>query len=370
MNQTTHIYVHLPFCSSRCAYCDFYSETEKTGLAPEYIGALMRELEESDLPAGLIKTVYLGGGTPTLIGGELLGRLLDALSRYTQPGAEITVEANPGTVTQDLARDLADAGVTRVSVGVQSFDARLRHNLGRAGKPGEGQRALDILRGVGFKNLGIDLIFGIPGQGIADLRSDLRAALALEPEHVSYYELTVKEGSPYWRRWREELQALEPHSRLFYETVVDTLQAAGYRWYETSNFSLPGYECRHNIAYWKGADYIGLGAGAWSTVGLRRWRNAGDVSEYLQAAGVRDIGAGREHESLTGRERLMERFALGLRRPEGLKRSAVSALIDPEQESLLEQAGLIQALSPKLALTREGRFVADEVTARLLIDGD
>lgn len=355
-------------------------------LASAYIDALICEIEGFDLLPGRVKTVYLGGGTPTSIGGALLSGLLARVLPYAGNEAEVTIEANPSTITGDLAQTLKESGVTRVSMGAQSFIPRIRKNLGRAGDGQAIARAVDCLRKAGFANLGLDLIFGIPGQSMEDLRRDLESALALQPAHISYYQLTVKEGSPMSRRWAAELEAMdEGMGRGFYEAIVEALEAAGYIWYETSNFALPGYDCRHNLGYWGGEDYLGVGAGAWSTVGHRRWRNVEDLGKYIAtfcgsqcyggpARGKKqDVlpagGSGRSHRSLellSHEDKLREKLMLGLRRAQGVSYRSVADTIDPSAQNLLQRNGFLISEGDKILLTRAGRFVANEVCARLL----
>ena len=365
MNEVFHLYIHLPFCASRCEYCDFYSTTDALGLAPAYVESLLGELEEADACLGQLKTVYLGGGTPTLLGVELLGKLLEAVRVRTAAGAEITVEANPSTITPELAAALKEAGVNRVSLGVQSFNERLRRNLGRAGGAGAVARAVAGLRGGGIDNLGLDLIFGIPGQSLDDLKEDLRRALELAPPHLSCYELSVKEGGDYQKRWAGELEQTAKSGPRFYETVVDTLEDAGYRWYETSNFAVPGMQCRQNLAYWSGADYVGIGAGAWSTVRSKRWRNVEDVQRYAKCGG--GFAGDRRQEELTTAQKTAERLLLGLRRDSGVSLAGLQAVIDPNQQNLLQRNGFLKIEGDRMYLTRAGRYVANEVCARLLL---
>ncbi|MHB9111503.1 MAG: radical SAM family heme chaperone HemW [Thermoleophilia bacterium] len=386
-----HLYIHFPFCESRCDYCDFYSQAGGLERAPAYVEALLAELKmempagegageavaakvladaavaDAEVAAGL-DTVYLGGGTPTLLGGELLAKVLTVAAGRCQPGAEITVEANPSTVSRDLAKSLAETGVNRVSLGAQSFTPALRRNLGRSGAAENIGEAVAAFRAAGFENLGLDLMFGIPGQNRVALKYDLESVLALEPEHVSCYELTVKEGSRFQRRWQRELEATARTGRESYEFVVETLEAAGLRWYETSNFARPGFECRHNLAYWRGEDFIGLGAGAWSSVGDRRWRNVEDLEVYLDCASRGDWQAARAYEELSREVRDAERLLLGLRRDVGVERARVAGGIDTEQEKLLLRNGFLVNEGGRISLTRQGRFVANEVSARLLRD--
>ena len=373
-----HLYIHFPFCSSRCGYCDFFSQAGRLELAPAYAEAVRAEMEsacpreagagmEPGAHGGALDTVYLGGGTPSLLGADLLAPVLSSALDRCAVGAEVTVEANPSTVTAELAAGLAEAGLNRVSLGAQSFDSVLRRNLGRAGAAEAIATAVGNLRRAGIGNIGLDLMFSIPGQTAADLERDLDLALALEPEHLSCYELTVKKGSDFQRRWRKELKRAAGKGRDFYELTVDRLQGAGYRWYETSNFALPGKECRHNLAYWGGADHVGLGAGAWSTVGELRWRNIESLESYVEDdAG--DWQAIRETEHLDPLQKVAERLLLGLRRDRGVDRGAVEAVLDKRQEKGLLRNGFLVNEGGRICLTRQGRFVANEVCARLLRD--
>ncbi len=373
MNPVSHLYIHLPFCMSRCGYCDFYSTTGKLDLAPAYVEGLIGELGSYALPAASLETVYLGGGTPVMLGASQLRKLLAAVREKTASGAEITVEANPSQLTPLLAASLIGSGATRVSLGVQSFDRRLRQVLGRAGSGAAAAVAAQVLRGAGFDNIGMDFIFGIPGQSVASIKKDLKRALAMAPEHISCYELSMKEGSAFKRRWVRQLPA-EDECAQMYEAAIEILEEAGYRWYETSNFALPGRECRHNLAYWSGADYIGLGAGAWSTIGRKRWRNAEDVESYIgqgraQGRG-REFNQGRRFEVLTQEQKEAERVFLGLRREVGVDLAGSGEAVDFVQLNILQQNGFLQTLDGKICLTRAGRFVANDVCARLLQSWD
>jgi oxygen-independent coproporphyrinogen-3 oxidase len=256
-----HLYLHVPFCAHRCGYCDFVTVTGREPLHGRYVEALIAELRGRELRP---RTVFVGGGTPSLLADELLARLLAAL-----PGAhETTVECNPETVTARKAEVLVRGGVNRVSLGVQSFQQHLLGVLERRATPADARAAVGHLRAAGIENLNLDLMFGVPGQSREDLLRDLDAALALSPEHLSCYELEAKPGTRFAHRHGAALagqaEALEGH----YETVVETLVGAGYRWYETANFCRDGRRSLHNLGYWEGRDYLGLGVGAVSTRGL------------------------------------------------------------------------------------------------------
>src|ERR1051325_11687787 len=227
-----HLYVHLPFCAHRCGYCDFVTVVGREDQHGRYVDAVLRELEfENDVLADPLETVFLGGGTPTFLDRSVLGRLLDALP----PGAEVTVEANPETVTPELASLLRERGVTRVSLGAQSFTPRLLGVLERAAQPDDVRRAFYSLRDANFDNVSLDLIYGIPGQSPADLDRALEEPLALEPDHLSCYELEAKPGTRFTHTFGDELACQAEAMEGYFERVVERLTSAGYRWYETAN---------------------------------------------------------------------------------------------------------------------------------------
>jgi oxygen-independent coproporphyrinogen III oxidase len=359
-----HLYVHLPFCAHRCGYCDFVTLLGKQHGHGAYVDALLRELElERDLLGKDVETVFLGGGTPTFTEPHELERLLKAL-----PAArEVTVEANPETVTARLAAMLRDAGVTRVSLGAQTFDPSLLAVLERRAGPGDIRRAFYHLRDASFDNISLDLIYGIPGQTPSVLRRDLDQALALGPEHLSCYELEAKPGTRFTHAWGAELAGQETAMDGYFELVVDTLVGAGYRWYETANFCRPGRQAQHNLGYWLGRDYLGLGIGAVSTVNGLRWRNAPRLTLYLGAlaAGRRPT---RELEELDERTRVVERLMLGLRLDEPLALDEVAEVLDLDAFARLEELGLVARENGSLGLTRRGRFLGGGVTAELIAE--
>jgi oxygen-independent coproporphyrinogen III oxidase len=271
--------VHVPFCAHRCGYCDFVTVTGHADLRARYVGAVLTELEQERARlAPELATVFLGGGTPTLLGPELLDRLLGGLP----PASELTVEANPETVDDEIAAMLARRGV-RVSLGAQSFGAAQLAVLERRATPDQVRAAAAHLRAAGITNLSLDLLFGIPGMGRAELDRDLDEALALHPEHLSCYELEAKPGTRFAHRHGDELvrqaELLEDH----YEHVIGRLQAAGFRWYETANFCRDDRRAQHNLAYWTGRDYLGIGIGAVSTLGLERRTNRPSLAAFVDA---------------------------------------------------------------------------------------
>jgi oxygen-independent coproporphyrinogen III oxidase len=359
-----HLYVHLPFCAHRCGYCDFVTVVGRGERHGAYVDALLAELElERGALATEVETVFLGGGTPTFTEPAELARLLAALS----PAEEVTVEANPETVTPALASTLEAIGVTRVSLGAQSFSPRLLGVLERQAGPDVVRSAFYDFRDAGFDNISLDLIYGIPGQSAADLALDLAEAIALRPEHLSCYELEAKPGTRFTFAHGDQLEAQAEAMEGYFELVVETLVEAGYRWYETANFCQPGRQARHNLGYWKGRDYLGLGIGAVSTVKGLRWRNRPSLGGYLAA-----LGEGRrpprEEELLEPAVQRRERLLLGLRLDEPVPLAGVDGAVDPEALASMERLGLAEQRDGGLVLTRRGRFLGGGVTAALMAE--
>ncbi len=390
-----HLYVHLPFCVHRCGYCDFVTVVGRRGKHGAYVDALLAELDMArglhGTPAGAVAlagadgeppldTVFLGGGTPTFTDASQLARLLDALPR----AAEVSVEANPETVTPELASSLRAAGVTRVSLGAQTFQPRLLEVLERTATPDDVRSSVGHLRAAGFDNLSLDLVYGIPGQSPADLAADLAEAVALGPEHLSCYELEAKPGTRFTIAHGEELERQAGALEGYFETVVETLEAAGYRWYETANFcreggvSRPGdpaaprdLRAQHNLGYWLARDYLGIGIGAVSTVAGLRWRNTVKLAAYVEALTRGELPP-REVEPLDAATCATERVMLGLRLEEGIVVDLHGAgdlrtVLDADALERLARQGLVELEeSGTLRLTRRGRFLGGGVTAELL----
>ena len=368
-----HLYLHLPFCSSRCGYCDFVTVVGRRGQHRAYVDALLAELSlEGGVLAPPLESVFLGGGTPTFTEPRELERVLRALP----PALEVTVEANPETISPSLAALLRDCGVTRVSLGAQSFRPRLLEVLDRQAKPDDVRRAVYALRDAKFDNISLDLIYGIPGQSAADLEADLSDALALGPEHLSCYELEAKHGTRFTHAHGAELARQAEAMESYFECVVARLTAAGYRWYETANFCrLPDLadrrdlRSRHNLAYWRGRDYLGLGIGAVSTINGRRRRTTPRLGAYLAALAMGERPPSQV-ELLPRPVRSAERVLLGLRLDEPLALAGLEGAVDAEALERLERLGLVERGRAggvdALTLTRRGRFLGGGVTAELL----
>jgi len=366
MSGACHLYVHVPFCAERCGYCDFVSLVGRRGQHARYVEALLAELElERGFLDDELETIYLGGGTPTFLESAALRRLLDGLP----PAEDVTVEVNPETVNGELSELLVAAGVSRVSLGAQSFQPHLLRVLERHVSPDEVLGAVQTLRDVGIDNISLDLLYGIPGQSVDDLENDLRSALELAPEHLSCYELEAKPGTRFTHSYGAELARQSDAMETYFEQVVERLTDAGYRWYETANFARVDGEqdlrSAHNLAYWRGRDYLGLGIGAVSTLDGRRWRNHPSLPAYI-AALEQATRPRRELEEIDALTQLRERLMLGLRLDEPLSLNGLEPVLDLEALGRLERLELVSHDSAAIALTRRGRFLGDAVSADLI----
>ena len=366
-----HLYVHIPFCVSKCNYCDFVSypvagrEAELAGYGRLLLGeaALWRERAE----IGPLKSVYLGGGTPSLLPAEDVRTLLDYLTCAAD--AEITLEANPDSVSADKLEAWLKAGVNRLSLGAQSFDDSLLKAMGRPHSAVQIGEAVTLARSAGFNNIGVDLIYGLPWQSLSAWRATVAQALDLGVEHISLYGLSLSEES-LWGRLAvagELTPADEDISADMLEAALDTLPKAGYAHYEISNFARAGYESRHNTAYWRRENYLGLGAAAASCAAEKRWFNRREVREYEA-----ELKAGRlpliEEENLSIEEVLGEALFLGLRLTAGIDLEEFSARYGTRAEHYYKRPlkrlckqGLVEISEGRLRLTRRGILLGNEV---------
>lgn len=360
-----HLYIHIPFCLQICPYCSFYKDLAGPGKADPLVEAVVREAELFGADCAP-ETVFIGGGTPTALSVSQLDRLLVGLSRHLDLTrvAEFTIEMNPATVTTRKAELLRSHGVNRVSMGVQSWDPALLEVLGRVHDAEQVRRSFAILRAAGYDNVNLDLIYGVPGQTLAQWEDSLRQTLAQQPEHISAYCLTYEEDTEYFERLRRgEFRENTEQDAAFFELGVALLSAAGYAPYEISNYAKGGRECRHNIAYWEGADYLGLGPSAWSTVGDRRWQNVPDTAAYVRAlqAGVRPLA---NEEFLPEETREAEKIAFGLRTNAGIDPARLAS--NHDLVTSLRTEGLLEDHGPRIRLTARGRLLADEIAAELI----
>lgn len=329
------LYVHVPFCLQKCDYCAFYSHSLKDSsheLMFSYLEALEIEMakRQKDAPQG-VSSLFIGGGTPSVLAAKDLERLLGMVRKFfpSDRQTERTMEGNPGTLTEEKIDIIQRQGINRFSLGIQSFNDKLLKLVGRIHTADQARKAIRELRSAGFKNLNLDLMFGLPGQTLEVWQETLEEALENSPEHLSLYGLMLEEGTPLYKRYSmagnpylNVQSALLPDENLqaeMYEWAVRRLKRAGYRHYETSNFARRGYECRHNLGYWRGEDYLGVGPGGVTCLKRVRWKNIEDVCMYRQRlvehkALVDEAG----EEVLTLRECMAERIILGLRLEEGV----------------------------------------------------
>jgi oxygen-independent coproporphyrinogen-3 oxidase len=367
-------YVHVPFCAHRCGYCDFAIAVGQDDQIDRYLDALARELATLGRPQP-VDTLFLGGGTPTYLGARRLHRLLRDVTHWLppRPGHEFTIEGNPGTLDPDKVATLADHRVTRVSLGAQSFHPHLLRVLERDHAPADVPRAVAGVR-ERIPEVSLDLIFGVPGQSSADWQSDLDAALALAPDHVSTYGLTYEKGTPLWKqRQRGEVRPLEEDAELaLYAHAIDALEAAGFEHYEISNFARPGRRSRHNQVYWANHAYFGFGMGAARYVLGRRELNTRNLRDYVSRA-VAGESPVFQSEELSPPERARETLAVQLRRAEGIDRAAFAEQTGFTLDEVAGPAvarhvelGLLEDDGARVRLSRVGKYVADAVIANLL----
>jgi oxygen-independent coproporphyrinogen-3 oxidase len=348
------LYLHVPFCRHRCDYCAFATWTDRSHLAERYLAACRRQVLEA-VAAGLppVTSAFVGGGTPTLVDPELLLAVLEAVP--LAPGAEVTIECNPDDLDEARARAYADGGVTRLSVGVQSMDVEVLAALGREHDPSNVRRAAAAAHAAGL-DLNLDLVYGASGETLAQWEATLDAAIALEPHHVSAYGLTVEAGTPLAadpaRHPDDDTQADQ------YQLATGRLGAAGFEWYEISNWARPGHECRHNLLYWTGGEYLAVGCAAHGHRDGRRSWNLRTPERYVAA-----IEAGRSPEAgaeeLAADERRVEGLQLAIRTKRGVARADVADAV------LAELDGLVEEVGDRVVLTTDGRLLANEVAIRL-----
>lgn len=365
------LYIHIPFCKSRCIYCGFYSTT-CIQQASRYVGSLGCEMRLRPVPEGCLQTVYLGGGTPSILGRELLERLFLYINNVYRVGesTEITMECNPDDVTPDFADMLSELSVNRVSMGVQSFHAQRLSFLGRRHSVQQVTDAVWWLRQAGIENISIDLIYGFPGQTLSEWEQDIDAALGLQVEHVSAYALSYEEGTPLQLMLHEGKvkEVDEELSRSMYYCLKHRLERAGYEHYEISNFAKPGRRSRHNSAYWNHTPYIGLGAGAHSFDGKVRSWNVADLDEYMDAIDRGQVPL--TYDVLDEVSMYNDLLMISLRTSNGLHLSQLSAL---QQSYCLQnakpfiQSGLLIHRNGVLRLSEEGLFVSDMIICNLMM---
>lgn len=403
MKKELEVYIHIPFCARKCAYCDFLSAPASSDTMHQYLEALLQEIREFPWEEEYeVSTVFFGGGTPSILPAEWIGRILETLEERQGNGGsdyagrvwkpvpaasesvsarEITIECNPGTADFEKLRTYHEMGINRLSLGLQSADDQELKCLGRIHTWEEFLDTYQAARRAGFENINIDLMSALPGQTVASWESTLKKVLALQPEHISAYSLIVEEGTPFYERYEEDVKRREAgeacialpseeEERRMYALTEQYLASAGMYRYEISNYAKPGYECRHNIGYWRRTDYVGFGLGASSLLKNVRYRNPEDLSSYLK----RDF-SGREKEKLTIPDQMSEFMFLGLRMTEGVSEQKYSETFGVRMEEIYAESlrklideNLICRKNGQVYLTDRGRDLANPVMAEFLLD--
>ena len=383
--ETASLYLHIPFCHTRCHYCDFNTYAGILPLREPYVRALLTEIAMAgtfaQLPDGSprrSRTIFFGGGTPSLLSVSQISRILDACFKNfaVDEDAEITLEANPGTLNQDQLAGLRAAGINRLSMGAQSFDAELLKTLGRIHSPKDITQAVRYARSAGFTSINVDFMFGLPGQTMRHWRETLDRALDMHIEHLSLYSLIIEEGTPFYS-WTREGRITPGDEDLcadMYEYADERLLAAGYVNYEISNWSLHGHQSRHNLTYWHNLPYLGMGAGACSSFGGRRFSDVRDPVEYVRLLNAHQSPEA-ESETIDRQQAMSETAFLALRTAQGLhlptfaKRFSIPfAEFVGDRLLPVEDAGLLERDHDWIRLSKRGRLLGNEVFHRLLPD--
>ncbi len=370
----TSIYIHTPFCRQKCRYCDFPSFAGKEYLTDEYFSCVIEEIKNSPHRGKKISTIFFGGGTPSLVHEKYIAMVLEELNKNfsIEPGCEITIETNPGTLTKTKLDSYHRSGINRISVGVQSHDDKVLKILGRIHSSEDVIRSVDMIRQAGFENYNLDIMCALPTQKLSDLEKSLEFAVRLEPTHISAYSLIIEEGTPFYDMKDSLDLPGEDEERMMYHLCKEYLSSYGYDRYEVSNYSKKGYECRHNLYCWQHEDYIGFGSAAHSFVLPQRWENTEDPYEY--------IGRIKENSSpavfseyLTAEELTEEYIMLSLRTTEGINvrklqnKYGYDILSDKKREiDSLMKYGFIGMNKDNIFITTEGFDISDSITLKLI----
>jgi oxygen-independent coproporphyrinogen-3 oxidase len=375
------VYLHIPFCNRLCPYCDFNKYVLKGQPVTEYLEALHKEMEHTvtKYPPQEIKTIFVGGGTPTTLDPEQMEFFLNSINEFFQPQIneiEFTIEANPETITAELLDVMKKGGVNRLSFGVQTFEPELLRKLGRMHGPEDVYRSIQLAKEAGIRNLSIDLMFGLPNQTVEMLNQTLDIAFALDIPHFSSYSLKVEEGTFFHTLYQKDKLPLpsEDDEIRMYEQLIQRMMENGYNQYEISNFSRPGFESEHNLTYWRNEEYYGLGAGAHGYVRGIRHVNADPIHEYMALVKEQKFPYIETHE-VTPQEAMEEMMIMGLRIQEGISKQRffndfgipIHEMYGDQIRKLLDQ-GLLQTDDSRYFLTKKGIFLGNEVFAKFLQD--
>ena len=371
----TSAYVHIPFCTQICYYCDFSKVFIKNQPVDSYLEHLLEEFRYYDIQK--LRTLYIGGGTPTALSAPQLEVLLNGLTKNLDLSAleELTIEANPGDLDADKIAVLKNSAVNRVSLGVQTFDDKMLKKIGRSHLEKDIYENIDRLKLAGFDNISIDLIYALPGQTMDQVKDNVAKAIALDIPHMSLYSLILENHTVFMNRMRRgklPLPKEELEAEMF-EYIITELERAGFEHYEISNFSQPGFESRHNLMYWDNAEYYGIGAGASGYIDGIRYKNHGPIRHYLKA--VEDGNARINEEHLTQREQMEEEMFLGLRKKSGVSMERFEEKFGQSFQELygdiikdLIQQGLMQVDGDHVRMTKRGLFLGDTVAERFILE--
>ena len=373
--KSTSAYVHIPFCTQICYYCDFSKVFIKNQPVDSYLEHLLQEFHSYDIQK--LRTLYIGGGTPTALSAPQLETLLDGLTKNLDLSVleELTIEANPGDLDADKIAVLKNSAVNRVSLGVQTFDDKMLKKIGRSHLEKDIYENIDRLKLAGFDNISIDLIYALPGQTMDQVKDNVEKAITLDIPHMSLYSLILENHTVFMNRMRRgklPLPKEELEAEMF-EYIIEELERSGFEHYEISNFSKPGFESRHNLMYWDNAEYYGIGAGASGYVDGVRYKNHGPIRHYLKA--VEEGSARINEEHLSQREQMEEEMFLGLRKKSGVSMARFEEKFERSFQELygdivkdLIQQGLMQVEGDCVRMTKRGLFLGDTVAERFILE--
>lgn len=404
MKRELELYIHIPFCMKKCAYCDFLSGPAPRETIDRYVTALVAEIRQYQKLAEnyRVTTIFFGGGTPSILSGGQMKEIFDALRDVfeIQADAEITMEANPGTVTKENLQAYRACGINRISFGLQSVDDKELKLLGRVHTMRQFEESYDLARKAGFQNINVDLISAIPGQTVASWEHTLDTVIRMNPEHISAYSLIIEEGTPFYEIYGENAKEEqdsrcekcladdgkqmdigknfpklpdEEAERCMYELTAEKLEAAGYLQYEVSNYAKPGYACRHNKGYWQRVEYLGIGTGAASLIENERYQHISDTDLYIRANGKLDQ-IEEEKETLDWNAQVEETMFLGLRMKEGVNKQKFRERYHREIQEVygevlekLKEEGLLREEEERICLTKRGNDLSNYVLAQFLL---
>ena len=379
--QALELYIHIPFCVRKCAYCDFLSFPATERAHEAYVAKLIEEIygQSAGFQDYCVTSIFLGGGTPSILSADLMRDLFEALYQCFDIAvdAEISIEANPGTLTMEKLHMYRTCGINRISIGLQSADDEELKALGRIHCYDDFLKSFQRARQAGFTNINVDLMAALPGQTVQSWKNTLRKVMMLKPEHISAYSLIIEEGTPFYDRYHADQSAFpdEEMDREMYHLTKEIMAAQGFERYEISNYSKPGYECRHNIGYWTGVDYLGLGLGASSYTHGFRYHNVTDMDEYLSLDLSEGGAAARDIQKMSEKEQIEEFMFLGLRMMKGVSGSEFFERfglnlwsIYGEEFDRLAAQGLLEVRKPEVRLTELGIDVSNMVLSEFLLE--